>query len=195
LYHYDIAFHPSVLDEHPTCHDDGDRTTTSSGDGSSRGLVIALKYEAYRVLICGALQNLRSIDGNLLPEIDLDAVKLEDIEAARKITVTAKLALAPSLDVPWLALRVITPLLVSYGTWHRIEQSADAGNCSEPLSCEASRMKAECSDMFNQLLMLWNRNTQVFSIEKVASVFSGGPLLPEMSSRNVDWAKVLRDGT
>lgn len=76
LYHYDIAFHPSVLDKHPTCHDDGDRTTTSSGDGSSRGLVIALKYEAYRVLICGALQNLRSIDGNLLPEIDLDAVKL-----------------------------------------------------------------------------------------------------------------------
>lgn len=56
-------------------------------------------------------------------------------------------------------------------------------------------MKAECSDMFNQLLMLWNRNTQVFSIEKVASVFSGGPLLPEMSSRNVDWEKVLRDGT
>ncbi|KAM0707754.1 hypothetical protein Q7P35_004403 [Cladosporium inversicolor] len=147
-------------------------------------------YDAYRALICGALQNLRSIDENLLLDIDLETVQLEDIRAARKIAVSAKLALAPSLEVPWLAVRVITPILISYGTWHRIEQRIQGANCSERVSCDASERKAECLDMLTRLLMLWNRNAQVFSIEKIALVFAGGPLLPEMSSRDVDWEKV-----
>ncbi|GAB7330508.1 hypothetical protein MBLNU13_g02107t1 [Cladosporium sp. NU13] len=198
LYHYDNALHPSLLDKRPASHDHGNRTTNPYADassGSSRRLVITLMYEAYRVLICGAIQNLRSIDANLLLDIDLEAVQLEDVEAARRIAVTAKLALAPSPDVPWLALRVITPLLISYGTWHRIEQRLQVTNCTQHPSCEASVMKAECSDMLNRALMRWNRNNQVFPIEKTALVFAGGPLLPEMSSRNVDWEKVLRDGS
>lgn len=198
LYDYDNALHPSLLEKRPASHDHGNRTTNPYADASSdssRRLVITLMYDAYRVLICGAIQNLGSIDGRLLLDIDHEAVQLEDVEAARKIAVTAKLALAPSPDVPWLALRVITPLLISYGTWHRIEQRIQSANCSEHSSREASVMKAECSDMLDRALMRWNRNNQVFSIEKTALVFAGGPLLPEMSSRNVDWEKVLRDGS
>lgn len=198
LYDYDTALHPSLLDKRPASNDHGNPRTNpyaNASSDSSRRLVITLMYDAYRVLICGAIQNLRNIDGNLLLDIDLGAVQQEDVEAARKIAVTAKLALAPSPDVPWLALRVITPLLISYGTWHRIEQRMQPAGQSRNLSCEASVMKAECSDMLNRALMRWNRNDQVFSIEKTALVFAGGPLLPEMSSRNVDWQKVLRDGS
>ena len=198
LYDYDNALHPSLLEKPPASHDHGNRTTNPYADASSdssRRLVITLMYDAYRVLICGAIQNLRSIDRNLLLDIDLGAVQLEDVEAARKIAVTAKLALTPSPDVPWLALRVITPLLISYGTWYRIEQRMQPADQSGNSSREASVMKAECSEMLNRALMRWNRNNQVFSIEKTALVFAGGPLLPEMSSRNVDWEKVLRDGS
>lgn len=194
LYHYDNALHPSLLGKHPASRDYDTGTTESYAIKSSRRLVISLMYEAYRILICGAIQNLRGIDKNLLLEIDLEAVQIEDAEAARKIAVTAKLALAPTTDVPWLALRVITPLLISYGTWHRIEQRMQAADCFEDSFREASVMKAECSDMLNRTLKLWNRNNQAFSIEKTALVFAGGPLLPEMSSRNVNWEKVLRDG-
>ena len=195
LYQYDDALHPSLLDKPPASHDHGIGSTEYHTLESSRRLVISLMYEAYRVLICGAIQNLRSIDKNLLHDIDLEAVQLEDVEAARKIAVTAKLALAPSPDVPWLALRTITPLLISYGTWHRIEQRMRAANCAEDSFREASVMKADCSDMLSRTLKLWNRNTQAFSIEKTALVFAGGPLLPEMSSRNVDWEKVLQHGS
>lgn len=198
LYDYDNALHPSLLEKGPARHGHGNRTTNIYADASSdssRRLVITLLYDAYRVLICGAIQNLRGIDGTLLLDIDLEAVQLEDVETARKIAVTAKLALAPSPDVPWLALRVITPLLISYGTWHRIEQRMQAADRSEHPSREASLMKAECSELLNRALMRWNRNNQVFSIERTALVFAGGPLLPEMSSRNVDWKKVLREGS
>ncbi|KAH8805197.1 hypothetical protein F5884DRAFT_442366 [Xylogone sp. PMI_703] len=142
---------------------------------------LALRYYTHRIMICGAIQNLkRVIPTANLP--GLDEVELEELEAAAYITMCTEYAMSLDTVLPAAELRFLKPLQFTFGVWHRLVQNG-AKHGKEQTS-RAKIMKTWCTEITNDIHRRWKcppENER--QMEATVEGFAGGVLLGFISER------------
>ena len=145
--------------------------------------VLAAQYYAYRVLLCGLILSLcRSKHGTGV--FNETAIQDEDIAAATSIAMCAKYALESDNESHIIAMRLLFPMQLAFGSWHRLQKAQAARRLATKNDgdCLAKQMKRWCIDIACQIDDLWgNMPTDYCLMEQVCETFAGGPIPADMS--------------
>ncbi len=145
---------------------------------------VAVFYCMWRNLICGIVQ--RILDRVARPVtrqyFDRDKIETEDVEVAQKIVKSIDFAFRPTSAPPFKAIRISTPMMVSYGAWNRLQKRHEKG--SPDMLSQATKLKTIVCENFNRATGLWH--VQSFAQEKaeqMCEAYSGGDIMPLLSRK------------
>lgn len=147
---------------------------------------LGVRFCAFSVLLSGLLQTLLSLN---IPNLQVDRQRVEeqDIEAATAISMALDHALTVKQSLPLITLRMVVPLQISFGAWHRLEKRDPHGEGGE----RGLRMQEWCLHLTNSILNLWNAPSDPLSVRRMkAEAFAGGPMLDGVG-RKVDWSPLF----
>ena len=137
--------------------------------------VLAIRYYLYRVLICGLLLRIKSIDADVLP-MGLTSIEEADMEAAMSVSRCLEYALRPAPSRPMTALGMMIPLQTAIGTWHRLRKRQIS--TTTPEYQFARRMEDWSTGAIKDISSIWRcRAMNVMRNELICELFAGGPLL------------------
>ena len=113
---------------------------------------------------------------------DRGEVEAEDVRCAERIAMSTEYAFQETTTPPFNAMRIVTPLTVSYGTWDRLDKRTQ-GKGGDTTS-HAANMKAFVLQSFNYGMALWNLGaSRPETMERLCEAYSGGRTLPEVSRK------------
>ena len=172
-----------------------DLTTTSLSRLNPCGRIIeynddetfgaAIFYNLWRIMVCGTIQRLSSYDdpGLLAQYFELHAVEREDISAASSISMSTHFALQMPLGPPLNALRISSPLMVSFGAWKRLELRQSSPTSRHSL--RAQEMQRYVQESYVKALGMWGIDApNKRQMEIVCHAFSAGPPFDGAQSDN-----------
>jgi hypothetical protein len=139
---------------------------------------LALRYYLHRVLVCGLLQSLCALPLVDLP-YDLAEIEREDLIAAQSITRCADFGLYSPMSSPLVALKLIIPLQLGFGGWHRLEKRQISPDTADYYF--AVQMKSWHIDVCHEVDHMWyNIPNNYQRLELICEMFAGGPLFTWM---------------
>ena len=146
--------------------------------------ILAGFYNMSRIIICGIVQRIFDWVGPALSTqyFDRDKVETEDVEAAQKIAMSTDYAFRKTLTPPFKAMRIFTPLMISYGAWLRLQKRLEGGD-PDALK-HAIKMKEFASKCFNRSASFWHLGPYVTDkIEEISEAHAGGNTMPILSHK------------
>ena len=145
---------------------------------------VAVFYYIWRNVIYGIVQ--RVLD-RVEPALSMhyfnrDRVETEDVEAAEKNAMSIDFAFRQTLTPPFNAMRICTPLKISYGTWNKLQKRHETGNTT--ILKHATNMKGVVCESYNRAMSLWQiqLSTQERA-EQMCEAYSGGKIMPLLSRK------------
>ncbi|KAF2099000.1 hypothetical protein NA57DRAFT_76237 [Rhizodiscina lignyota] len=152
------------------------------GFPSIEAFTLSIRYHAIRVLLCGALQRLLSLNISS-SRFDRGLIEQQDIDSAAVLGMSVDYALTVKQAIPLVTLRMVTPLQWSIGSWHRLQGREPHGD----LGARRLAMLNWCMDITNSILRLWKAptNTPALMVLKVEAI-SGGPIVKGVA-KDIDW--------
>ena len=142
---------------------------------------LALHYFTYRVLLCGLIQSFWNarLPTSAASVFDIPAVRMEEENNTRKITMCIEYAMNRSNDAPCVALRLLMPLKHAYGAWDRIQlRKAGGEGMFLRESLHASRLKNFCLQSCCDAMQLWGATVPPPEdyFRAISQTHMGGPL-------------------
>ena len=155
----------------------------SFGFPSLTTYVLATQYYAYRALLCGLILSLCSLKSET-GVFNETAIQDEDIAAATSIAMCAKYALESDNDSHIVAMRLLFPIQIAFGSWHRLQEAqARRPSIKTEENDVAVRMKHWCIDIACKIDHMWgNMPTDYHLMEQVCETFAGRPIPADMSN-------------
>ncbi|KAF2097766.1 hypothetical protein NA57DRAFT_76574 [Rhizodiscina lignyota] len=153
---------------------------------------LLVRYWTARILLCGLIQTLCTVVTVTPPSFDLYAIQAHELEAANNIAKSMDYATTTCPSFPLIALRILLPLQIAFGAWHRLELRALRRSCEfaditgsiKSEVDEARRRKRWCIEMINNIQEKWNCPlTRYDELEAKTGMFSGGALMPWMKRK------------
>ena len=151
---------------------------TSYDFDSLADFVLATRFFLYRLLLSALIQTICDLKHGDIP-FNREEAEAEDIWAARSILRCVEWAFKPESGVQLTMLRMLIPIQLGFGAWHRLAKRQTSSDGPEYL--EALRMKAVSIEIANQIDVQWqNRITQAWRLERICDMFAGGELMEWM---------------
>jgi hypothetical protein len=151
---------------------------TSFDFDSLADFMLATRFFLYRLILSALIQNICDLKHGDVP-FNRDEAETEDIWAARSILRCVEWAFKPEPGVPLTMLRMLIPIQLGFGAWHRLAKRQTSSDGPEYL--QALRMKAVSIEIANQIDVQWqNRITQAWRLEGITDMFAGGELMEWM---------------
>lgn len=130
--------------------------------------ILAINYCTYRLICCGLLQRLYSMNVCAEQPKILD-VWVEEIRMAGFVARTAQYAFMPQFNPPWPGLRLGVAASISYSVWDRLEKRSSG---RPDILEKAATMKKFCLFLTSRTLGLSVESILAFASE----IYTGGPL-------------------
>lgn len=142
---------------------------------SPRSYTLALQYYLYRAILCGLLQTLHHQQTVEIP-IGLAEIAAEDITAAKSLQMCADYAIGSPYSTPLVALKIIIPLEISFGCWHRLAKRQLSANTDHYRYAE--QMKNWHVDIVQYVDRMWHTfPCNYYRLELLTDAMAGGALL------------------
>lgn len=157
---------------------------------------LLVRYWTVRIFLCGLIQTHFAISTPTALSFDLHAAQEHDIESAVNIAKALDYASTSCPSFPLIALRLLLPLQISFGAWHRLELrslrkarefSDTTGSIDSDLQY-ARAMKRWCMEVIGGIQDKWGplRTSAYEDMEAKSEAFAGAPLEPWMK-RQIKW--------
>jgi hypothetical protein len=145
---------------------------------STQTFKLVIRYYSFRILLCGLLEALcGSI--SIHERFDVSTMAIKEAQAAQSIAMCADYALNQDPTLHLVALRMVVPLTISFGGWHRVQKRMGMS------AKHARRMKIWCLELRNQLHREWHVPPVTVEIAELsAEAMAGGPLTPYEKRRS-----------
>jgi hypothetical protein len=148
---------------------------------STQTFKLIIRYYSFRIMLCGLLGSLcGSI--SIHERFNVATMRIKEAQAAQSIAMCADYALHQDPTLHLVALRMVVPLTISFGAWHRVEKRMGTSAKDHE---HARRMKLWCLDLRNQLHREWQiPPVTVENAELSAEATAGGSLTPYEKRRS-----------
>ena len=147
---------------------------TSFDFNSLADFILATRYFVYRLVVSTLVQTICDLQQDGIP-FEREKAETEDIWAARCIFKSVEWAFKTEQGVHLTMLRMLIPIQIGFGAWHRLEKRQTLFDAPEYL--HALRMKAVSIEIANQIdTRFGNRITTSWRLEGITEMFAGGEL-------------------
>ena len=139
---------------------------------------LTLQYYLFRIVLCGILQTLCHTHASMIP-IDLAQIQAADIEAATSIAMCTDYGLQAHASSPLVALKMIIPLQIGFGTWRRLRLRQSSSVTVDYLYAEQMEWwHINTANVFDDL---WHSvKTDYYRMSVIVDTWAGGPMAPWM---------------
>lgn len=157
-------------------------STQSFVFGSVQYFTCFILHLAARIFLFGLLQSLNT-KFTTSPPFDAEFIVGEEIKAAECVLMSVEWAQGVDPQLPLVALRILLPLQISFGVWHRLEKRAAISNRDE--WHRARETKAWIMSKYEEIRRKWGcrPGNDVAMMECKTEAFMGGPLPKWMGGR------------
>lgn len=152
---------------------------------SQRVFGLAVFHHQSRTMVCGIIDRLFCLRPVLTGcFFDRTTIQEQDMFAAEYLAASKRYAFNPSIPgVRQRALRISTPITVSYAAWHRLKRRSGG---VDSLAFEKARvMQERCVKILRRMYALWKIGevwaTNPATLEQISDLLVGGPTLPQFS--------------
>lgn len=133
---------------------------------------IATRHFASRILTCGLMQTVESLEGGS-PNSGVTEAQQEDITSAISLGMCLSYALRPSESMPITALGLVMPLQVAHSAWYRMKKRHSSTNAEEYQ--RAVRMKDWNMEGIHALENVWcDKHCNHERMDEYAEMVAGG---------------------
>lgn len=147
---------------------------------SVTAFMVAIRYFGYRMIICGLLQTLASIDTYelFLDRTTAAEARTGSVDAAMSTVMCLDYALRPGRIRNFLAMEMVWPLEACTGIFMDIQASESSMESSEYI--QAAQMVERCAGSLCQISRRWRAGCMPpWRMRELYDVFRGGPLVPD----------------
>lgn len=146
---------------------------------SIEAFTLSVRYHTFRVLLCGLLQKLLSLNARFA-RFDRKLIEQQDIESATAIGMSADFAFTVKQRIPLVILRMMIPLGFSFGAFHRLYTREPSKHALATLNW--------CIDILNDVSRLWRvPEYSITTMRLKVEAIAGGPIVSGVG-RDFEWS-------
>ena len=154
---------------------------------SIHAFTLTVYYHTYKLIICGILERIFELQTTPPLHLSRSAVESDDEAAAENIAKCVQYAFSYDSDVPLATLRILNPMVLSWGSWERCEKRLRMDH-STRISAQdrAVQMRQYSAHIVSHIAGRWNGRTMPYEfLEMICQAYAGGPCIPWASRQRL----------